>query len=487
MSGQVMNLLTSRLTPRPLSFRYGSSRPLLAAVALAVGVLSFWEKASASALTKRSDDELAGGSATVFDESRNAFSLPIPNLDAAHRASFFVGNSFFNQNWVAAPASTTGRDGLGPLFNARSCSACHFKDGRSQPPEKGTPFTTILLRVSALSVGPRGGPVPDPVYGDQIQGNALPGARAEGDVFVDYEDVDGTYGDGEKYTLKRPSYRIENLAYGPTTQALSVSARVAPAMIGLGLLEAVPDDAINALADAEDHDGDGISGRRNIVWDEQAQKMEPGRFGWKAEQPSLLQQIAGAFRADMGLTTSLLPTENHTVGESECDRFPSGGNPEVSDKILGDVLLYSRALAVPAPRTNTDPSVIKGKALFSELQCISCHFPTLTTGEFVELPEIAHQIIHPYTDLLLHDMGENLADHRPVFAATGSEWRTPPLWGLGLLPKVNGHGRLLHDGRARGFAEAILWHGGEAERSRDGFRSLSAADRAALVAFLQSL
>ena len=430
---------------------------------------------------------LAGGATTVFDDSQDAFGFPAANLPMERRASFFVGNSFFRQNWVAATASTSGRDGLGPLFNTRSCAACHFKDGRGQPPEPGKPFVSLLLRISIPGTGEHGSPKPDPIYGDQIQGNSLTAVKPEADVRVDYEEVEGSFGDGEKYSLRRPNYRLENLNYGPLTVDLEMSPRVAPSIIGLGLLEAVPDEALRAWADPDDRDHDGISGRLNTVWSMQTKAMVDGRFGWKSEQPSVLQQVASAFRADMGLTTSLLPTENHTAGEKGCELLPSGGSPEVSDKIFADVVFYSKTLAVPASRNTTDPLVRRGQTLFREMQCAACHRPELTTGDQPEIPELAHQTIHPYTDLLLHDMGEDLADHRPAFAASGSEWRTPPLWGLGLVPKVNGHSTLLHDGRARSFSEAILWHGGEASAAREKFQALSRKDREALIAFLQSL
>ena len=432
-------------------------------------------------------ETLSGGATTVFDESQESFSQPAANLPAERRAAFFVGNSFFNQNWVAAPASPAARDGLGPLFNTRSCSACHFKDGRSQPPATGRPFSTALLRISIAGGGPHGEPVPDPVYGDQIQGSALPEVNPEADVFVEYRPVVGRFADGETYELRRPFYRLENLGYGPVAPGLLMSARVAPTMVGLGLLETVPEAVLRALADPEDRDGDGISGRLNMVWDAGSQRAAIGRFGWKAEQPSVRQQTAGAFRGDMGLTTSLMPEANYTVAQADCARLPDGWTPEVGDPIFDAVVFYSRMLAVPAARNTSAPEVIRGRSLFNRLQCAACHRTELVTGDRPELPELSRQTIRPYTDLLVHDLGPELADDRPVFQATGREWRTPPLWGLGLVPTVNGHATLLHDGRARDVVEAILWHGGEAEAAREGFRSSPKDERAALIAFLRSL
>src|SRR6185369_1336376 len=255
-------------------------------------------------------DALAGGDATVFDQTRNAFSLPARNLLEEHRPSFFVGNSFFNQNWIIAPASTAGRDGLGPLFNARSCSACHFKDGRSQPPAPGEPMSTMILRISMPGTDAHGGPKPDPVYGDQIQGQSIPGAPREADVVVGYEERGGTFADGEPFSLRVPSYRIANPGYGPLSPGLLVSPRVSPAVIGLGMLEAIPEATLRQREDPSDADGDGISGHLNVVRDQRLKKAAVGRFGWKAEQPSVLQQTAAAFVGDIGITSSLFGEEN---------------------------------------------------------------------------------------------------------------------------------------------------------------------------------
>jgi CxxC motif-containing protein (DUF1111 family) len=397
-----------------------------------------------------------------------------------------VGNSFFNQNWIVAPASVAGRDGLGPLFNERSCSACHFKDGRSQPPEPGQPMGTMLLRISVPGSGPHGAPKPEPVYGDQIQGQSIPGVPREADVTIAYEEVPGAFADGQPYSLRRPSYRLTNPGYGPIASPLLISPRVSPAIIGLGLLEAVPEATLNALADPDDRDHDGISGRPNVVWDHVAERTAIGRFGWKAEQPTVLQQAAAAFLGDIGITTPLFPLENRTERERPGGHQSTGGEPEVSDKIFQAVALYARSLAVPAARAPGDPQVVRGRELFAMARCGACHRSEMVTGE-AEQPEFVDQVIHPFTDLLLHDMGEGLADGRPTFAASGREWRTPPLWGLGLISKVNRHSYLLHDGRARNIAEAILWHGGEADRSRQRFVTMSNDERLALLAFLDSL
>jgi CxxC motif-containing protein (DUF1111 family) len=257
-------------------------------------------------------------------------------------------------------------------------------------------------------------------------------------------------------------------------------------MIGLGLLEAVTDERLLELADPDDVDGNGISGRVNLVHDRATDALAIGRFGWKAEQPSLRQQIAAAFLGDIGITSSVFPTPDCTPSERECASDNAGSQPEIDELLLGRVETYSRLLAPPVRERWSDERSLEGRRLFGELGCASCHTPRHVTGDG-SLPELSAQVIYPYTDLLLHDLGEELSDGRPVFDAEGNEWRTPPLWGIGRIPVVNGHDRLLHDGRARGVAEAILWHGGEAEPARERFRELPAEGRASLIEFVESL
>jgi CxxC motif-containing protein (DUF1111 family) len=346
----------------------------------------------------------------------------------------------------------------------------------------------MLLRLSVPGADARGAPVPEPSYGGQLQGRSIPGVPAEGRPGVTYEEVEGRFGDGEPYSLRRPSYSIETPGYGPLADDVLVSPRVAPHLVGLGLLEAVPEETLRALSDPDDRDGDGVSGRLNLVWDVAAGRKVPGRFGWKANQPSLRQQTAGAFNGDVGITSSLFAEESCTSAQKECLAAARGGEgPQLREGFLDSVVSYVSTLAVPARRRPEAPEVKRGKGLFAGAGCASCHTPVLQTGAHPRFPELSQQKIRPFTDLLLHDLGPELADGRPDFEATGSEWRTPPLWGLGLVPTVNRHRTLLHDGRARGFAEAILWHGGEAEASREAFRRLPRPDREALVAFLESL
>ncbi len=429
---------------------------------------------------------LSGGDTTVEDASPNAFGFSARNMTSERRGDFFVGNSFFKQNWVEAPASTTGRDGLGPLFNARSCSTCHFKDGRGTPPQPGQPSESILFRVSVVGTGPHGGPKDHPAYGGQLQPRALPGVSPEGDVRITWQPRWVELAGGENVELRAPEFEWLDLGYGPPN-GLLMSARVAPQMIGLGLLEAIDEATLTSWEDPNDVDGDGVRGVMNAVWDAQAAEMRVGRFGWKANQPNLRQQTAGALLGDMGLTTSVFTNQNCGAQQPECAAKLSGGKPEVSALILDTMVFYSSTLAVPARRDVDSPVNLQGEQLFEAIGCATCHRSTVRTGVHPTLPEVSEQLIHPYTDLLLHDMGDELADGRPDFKASGRQWRTPPLWGIGLFGTVSRHTNYLHDGRARNIQEAILWHGGEGKASRDMYAKLGRNDRAALLSFLESL
>jgi CxxC motif-containing protein (DUF1111 family) len=433
-------------------------------------------------------EALAGGETTVFDAGARAFTLSARNLAPEHESAFFVGNSFFNKNWVIAPSSTTARDGLGPTFNSRSCSGCHFKDGRGRPPlTDDEPMLSMLVRLSIPGEGPNGAPLDEPNYGGQLQGDAIPDVPIEGRVRVLWTEVAGSYADGEPYSLRSPTLAFSELAFGPLASDVLTSARVAPHMIGLGLLEALDEATILALADPDDEDVDGISGRPNYVWDPLTQTEVLGRFGWKANQPGLRQQNAGAFLGDIGITSSLHGEQNCPSTQADCTAAQDGGAPELSEDLLDDMTTYTRLLAVPARRNVDDPEVLAGREQFHALGCADCHVPNFRTGTLADFPELSDQSIWPYTDLLLHDMGEGLADERPDFDANGGEWRTPPLWGIGLFEVVNDHTFYLHDGRARNLAEAVLWHGGEAESAKQAFIEADVSDRDALLRFLESL
>lgn len=414
-------------------------------------------------------------------------------MPMTRRLDFSVGNSFFRNPWVIAPSSTNARDGLGPLFNTNACQNCHIKDGRGHPPEPDAiNQVSMLVR---LSIPPKNdadadtlhrlGNVPDPIYGLQLQDFAVAPLHAEGQVRVSYREFPVILADGLIVQLREPKLEIIDMTYGPLHPQIQMSARIAPPMIGLGLLAAIPPEEVLLGEDPDDRNGDGISGQANRVWDASGEVTVLGRFGWKAGQPNLSQQNAAAFHGDMGITSGLFAKDNCPASAEICRQL-DGGQPELSREIQTQVDFYSANLAVPMRRDTQDPTVQLGWQVFNEAGCAACHTPTWVTGPSPH-DWLSAQTIHPFSDLLLHDMGPGLADNRGEFLADGREWRTPPLWGLGLAEAVAGEAFFLHDGRARSPLEAILWHGGEAQASREAVRTLTTTRREALLAFLNSL
>ncbi|ATB50734.1 di-heme oxidoredictase family protein [Corallococcus macrosporus] len=427
------------------------------------------------------DEALAGGGTTVFDASHNAYGRALGNLARSRWFQMREGKVLFMRDWAAHEAGLAG-----PLTNATGCGSCHFKDGRGRPLPDVGPEAPLLVR---LSVPAKDSPAGrhEPVYGVQLNDRGTQDVPAEGTLLTTYADVKGTYADGTPYTLRKPRHRITRLGYGKLAPGVMLSPRIPSQLFGLGLLAAIPDEAILALADADDRDGDGISGRPNRVVNADSGKAELGRFGWKANQPTLEQQVASAFSEDLGLTSPLYPESNCTAKQKGCLTRVAAKGPALSRHVLERTTLYLRLIGVPARRDVLDPTVMKGQVLFQQAGCPACHQREFTTGTVEDVPELSNQRIRPYTDLLLHDMGPELADGRPDGEASGAEWRTPPLWGLGLLETVNRQVRMLHDGRARSFEEAILWHGGEGTQARERFKALDKAEREALVAFLRTL
>jgi CxxC motif-containing protein (DUF1111 family) len=438
-------------------------------------------------------EQLSGGATTVTKVDGNAFSMPSANLSPLRRMDFFVGNSFFRNPWKVASTRQNARDGLGPLFNTDSCQGCHIKDGRGHPPIDGTvPAVSMLVRLSIKPTATdthlleRLGAVPEPTYGGQLQDAAIAGHRPEARIQVKYTTFPMTFSDRSQIELRKPDLHIDTLGYGPMHPDTQFSARIAPPMIGLGLLEAITEDDIRANVLRQSETSRRVSGKINMVWDDRQGKTVIGRFGWKAGQPTLKQQNAHAFTGDMGLTSSVLKQDDCTEKQSICRDALNGGAPEVSDSILASILFYTRNLAVPIRRDVDNPQILRGKALFHQAGCATCHVPSYVTGDSVE-PELSRQKIFPYTDLLLHDMGDELADGRSEYLASGNEWRTPPLWGIGLTQRVSGHTNFLHDGRARSLMEAIIWHGGEARGARNEVLQFDLTQREALISFLNSL
>ena len=451
------------------------------------------------------EERQPGGAATVPFDPTPSSTRPAANLDDREIARFHAGKALAHQPWVIAPTATDARDGLGPLYNARTCLSCHVNGGRGVVPEgkRGTlPHGIVLLSV------PGGGdrPVPDPVYGEQLQTRGIgladrfasgtepargPGALvAEASVRVTWESSVFTYPDGESVTLRRPSLTVRDLGYGPMHPDVMTSLRNAPPLHGTGLLSLVDPDDVASRADPDDRDGDGISGRINRVIDPETGEWRPGRFGLKADRATLREQVGAALHQDLGLTNPVFPHAPCSPAQAGCRAAIDGADDE-GIEVPGhrfDLLVdYNRHLGVPARRKPDHPVVRRGRGLFHQTGCADCHRPSFRTVKDERYPRLSGQTIWPYSDLLIHDMGEELADGRPSWSAEPREWRTPPLWGLGLGRAVNGSRNLLHDGRARSVEEAILWHGGEAEGAKARYIRLTQEEREALEAFVRSL
>ncbi len=467
-------------------------------------------RATSNFLKAEPYETMQGGGLTAIDNvTRDIFSQPSANLNPEQGQDFHLGNALFRKLWVSAPSSTQASDGLGPLFNARSCQSCHIRDGRGHPPETaGAVATSMVLRLARNAATPdeeqavkdfHALNLPDSTYGVQLQDLAVPGLDAEGKVTVTYSEEKVTLAGGETVSLRRPAYGVSDLAYGPMDAGTTLSPRIAPPMIGLGLIEAIPDADILANADPDDKKGTGIRGRPAIVRDHRTGEIALGRFGWKAQNATVRDQVADAFSADIGISTPDRPNAHGdcTDREARCLVMPTGvqkrlGDTEAPDPVLPLVTFYSENLAVPARRNAGAPGVLHGKDMFYRSGCTACHTPKFVTRDGIrdkdgkDSPQ-AFQLIWPYSDFLLHDMGEGLSDGQQVGVASGRDWRTPPLWGIGLTQTVSGQQTYLHDGRARTLTEAILWHGGEAEKARNAFADLSKDDRQALINFLESL
>lgn len=451
-------------------------------------------------------EALPGGSATLKKVNLRTFLVPNETLNKEQQMRFWVGHSFFRNPWVVAPASTKARDGLGPLFNARSCIACHDNGGRSLlPKETSHAPVTLLVKLGTRDGDKNLGNIGDPIYGQQLQLRSIsrkinkglaPDSPVELDILAGEgnltrtcHEVKGQYKDGEQYTLCQPEYLITNLAHGDLDQQTRVSARTGPALIGLGLLESIIEKDILNLQDVDDNNNDGISGKANRVWDNDQRKHRLGRFGLKAGQPSVAHQTGAAFANDIGITNPIYPMEECTSRQTACLKRSLADKKhdpiDIERAIFDEVVLFTQNIAVPPTRNFNSNVFLKGREIFYLSNCNSCHQPSYEVKTKIQLQQA--ETIWPYSDMLLHDMGQKLADNRGEFLADGQEWRTAPLWGLGLSKSITGQLALLHDGRARNFLEAILWHGGEAEASKQQFLNLTQSERKALVFFLRSI
>lgn len=418
--------------------------------------------------SSQGDERCSGGEATVFDATRSAFGFAAPLLDGQLRLEFERGRDVFRARWV----QQGGRfDGLGPTFNAASCESCHARDGRAAPfNAQNDPTPALIMKLYEDD----GAFSPERTYGPQFNQQAVSAHTPEGSLSVawmvePHEVVDVNMG--------FPMFTLQELGLGPVHETTMLTPRATPPVFGLGLLELIPQQDLLALADPDDADGDGISGRASMVHSPSQGVTLLGRFGWRAEQATLRDQNAAAAFNDMGLTSWVFPDPACAQDTTRCEM------PELSDTQLDQMTHYIQHLAVPARRNVDSPGVRSGAQHFEDFGCASCHVSTHKTGFDRERRALSSQTIFPYTDLLLHDMGDALADQ----GSTHAEWRTPPLWGIGLTQTVNGHMMLLHDGRARNFEDAILWHGGEASAARDRYARATRDEQEELLLFLWSL
>ena len=415
----------------------------------------------------------AGGQTSVNNRTSSGFEDPAANLSEENLEKHLDGDLEFGNVFVTAPAPVN--PGLGPLFNNVSCESCHLGNGRSHPlfgdRNLRSPALVMVSDPEGEPAVPGGNPQVESI-GNQIQDHAIRGVSPEGTIYLSWEEISGEYPDGTSYSLRKPVLDIILSDGLPLGENIQTSMRVPLPVIGLGLLEAIPEEILLELSDPDDSDGDGISGRPNMVWNQITSSTEIGRFGRKASSPNLRMQTARAYAEDMGVSNPEL-----TLGDAV---------PDITEEQLELATFYVQTLSVPLRDDVDDSDVAEGEAIFSDIGCTSCHVSSLKTGEH-PIEEVSYQTIQPFTDLLLHDMGEGLADNRPDFQATGREWRTTPLWGIGLTRKILGRENFLHDGRARTLEEAILWHGGEAERVTERFKNLLEQKRNNLIKFLNTL
>jgi len=436
---------------------------------------------------------------------QEVYKQPVPGMSAKDKQRFIKGERVFTNFWIAVNNPVIpliwdlsqsgpggGEWGLGPMFMATNCGGCHLNAGRGRALDaSGLRVFQQLVRLSIPGETPHGGPKPDPNYGQDIQSFDMvtrsdPDARAgEGEVFIDWVNSNFTFPDGSTIELRKPSVRVENLNFGPLADNVMISLRNTQAILGMGYLEAISEKDI--LKQVEKQKAMGLNGRPNYVRDDINKKISLGRFGWKANQPSIKQQVASAFLADIGINSAIYPEQSCTPVQKECLAAISGKEPELRDELWEPITFWSQSLDVPAQRNRETAEFKTGEKLFESAGCSGCHVPEMRTGKYAAVPQLSNKLIRPYTDLLLHDMGPDLADGRPDFKASGSDWRTPPLWGIGLSMQVNASNSFLHDGRARNLLEAIVWHGGEAKTSRDKFIAFTKKQRDELIYFLSSI
>lgn len=456
------------------------------------------------AISSFADRLQPGGTGSVGYNRVQPILQPMANMDGQSKTQYYAGKALAGQPWIKAPTVTTARDGLGPLYNARTCLACHVRGLRGSLPESQTSSDSFIVKLNLPGTDKLLGTLADPTYGDQIQTRSIdlfpkfsssngkqqvPNVPIEADIQIEWAYQWFTFSDGTRVQLRRPQVRLAEWAYGQPHKAVNYSIRNAPVLYGGGLLEQIPAAQILRNEDPSDRDADGISGRANRVWDRHSKAEQLGRFGWKANRSSVEQISAAAFANDIGITSSMFPEGSCTEKQIRCRELAEKTHPqiELSDDLLALTSYFVEHIAVPRAKPLSF-NAQAGQGIFDQLGCSSCHVPTYKTAKNPAKPYLSEQVIWPYTDLLLHDMGEQLSDGRPEYTATESEWRTPPLWGMGSSQKVhNQNAYLLHDGRARTIEEAILWHGGEAQKAKQKFSQLSKMQRDQLIEFVLSL
>lgn len=441
---------------------------------------------------------LTAGDMTTFHKGFKPFGQPADNLPWQYEKIFEDGDGLFERPYKVATGTDLSQvksttvsstpEGLGPLYNAGACGACHFRDGSVESPYlSGQVMTGIFLRMSVPDG--KGGFSAPAGYHTQLRDKAVAGVPPEGFGVIDWREIPGTFPDGEKFSLRQPHYRVDNPGYGPLPENTIFEARSAPRLPGMGLLEAIDEATLLALAKSQEQHADGVSGKPNWVTDPETGKRVIGKFSLKANEPSLRAQASGAAFNDMGMTSPVHPREMCLTNQTACAKALRNGGPahtDLSEAQVEALTVYLQLLAVPARRNIDDPAVQLGEKLFAKTGCNACHVDTVKTGDNHPIKRLRGQTIHPYSDLLLHDMGAELTG-RPDGEASPREWRTPPLWGIGLTQKSNHHSMLLHDQRARNVQEAILWHGGEAAVAKGRFMALNKTERAALLKFLDSI
>mgnify|MGYP001973010575 FL=1 len=460
---------------------YSRIKTLYKSLIIFISIILFFttNNISSKEYADRMDKEIS-----VKRETRESFAAPIPSLDLNKMRLFTGGRHLFRRSWTPAPSSVKSLDGLGPVFNRVSCSGCHVKDGRGRPPKKDGKFRSMVIKLSRTDNGEI---YPDPNYGYQLNDKSILGVPFEGKTSINYTLVNQKFDDGASVKLSKPTYSFHSLSFGQLHEDTKSSGRVAPVVFGLGLIEAIKEEDILKNADPKDIDKDGISGRAHEITDVPSKNIMIGKFGWKATRASLLHHITGAASQDMGLTSNIFPETNCTQIQKACLEQIDGGYPEISDAQVERLLVYMQTLAPPRQRKAKEENIIQGQNLFKKVGCENCHTASYVTGTHPNHPELSNRVIKPYSDFLLHDMGKGLDDEVGEGKAKSYEWKTPPLWGIGLVKIVNKHTRFLHDGRAKSIEEAILWHEGEGLRAKNNYMSLSLKNRKKLLDFLNSL